>query len=111
VVLENDILKATFMPVSGGRLWSLYHKPEQRELLNRNPVFQPANLANRNAWFSGGSSGTSVNTGIPLAPAHLSLRQPLPAPMVSLACGCMNTSAVKTCFGRLIFICLPARRG
>lgn len=54
VVLENDILKATFMPCLGGRLWSLFHKPTQRELLNRNPVFQPANLANRNAWFSGG---------------------------------------------------------
>ena len=54
VVLENDILKATFMPCLGGRLWSLFHKPSQRELLNRNPVFQPANLANRNAWFSGG---------------------------------------------------------
>lgn len=54
VVLENDILKATFMPALGGRLLSLLHKPSNRELLNRNPVFQPANLAIRNAWFSGG---------------------------------------------------------
>lgn len=54
IVLENDILKATFMPALGGRLWSLLHKPTNRELLNRNPVFQPANLAVRNAWFSGG---------------------------------------------------------
>ncbi|MEY2847270.1 MAG: hypothetical protein RL076_2816 [Chloroflexota bacterium] len=54
VVLENDILKATFMPILGGRLLSLFHKPSNRELLNRNPVFQPANLAIRNAWFSGG---------------------------------------------------------
>jgi len=37
-----------------GRLLSLFHKPSNRELLNRNPVFQPANLAIRNAWFSGG---------------------------------------------------------
>ena len=54
VVLENEILKATFLPQVGGRLISLVHKPLGRELLHRNPVFQPANLAIRNAWFSGG---------------------------------------------------------
>lgn len=54
VVLENDLLKATFLPELGGRLISLEYKPQQRELLARNPVFQPANLAIRNAWFSGG---------------------------------------------------------
>lgn len=54
VVLENNILKATFSTALGGRLLSLFHKPLQRELLYRNPVFQPANLALRNAWFSGG---------------------------------------------------------
>src|ERR1035437_7580947 len=53
-VLENDILRAVFLPELGGRLVSLIHKPLQRELLARNPVFQPANLALRNAWFSGG---------------------------------------------------------
>lgn len=53
-VLENEILKATFLLELGGRLWSLYHKPARRELLYVNPVFQPANLAIRNAWFSGG---------------------------------------------------------
>jgi hypothetical protein len=35
-------------------LWSLVHKPSGRELLEVNPVFQLANLAIRNAWFSGG---------------------------------------------------------
>ena len=54
VRLGNEILKATFLPELGGRLISLLHKPLGRELLNRNPVFQPANLAIRNAWFSGG---------------------------------------------------------
>jgi hypothetical protein len=53
-VLENEFLKATFMLELGGRLWSLYHKPSKRELLHVNPVFQPANLAVRDAWFSGG---------------------------------------------------------
>lgn len=53
-VLENETLRATFLLELGGRLWSLYHKPAGRELLSVNPVFQPANLAIRNAWFSGG---------------------------------------------------------
>ncbi|MFF3595793.1 DUF5107 domain-containing protein [Kitasatospora indigofera] len=53
-VLENATLKATFLPGAGGRLWSLIHKPTGRELLFRNPVFQPANLALRGAWLAGG---------------------------------------------------------
>ena len=53
-VLENEWLRATFLLELGGRLWSLVHKPTGRELLDVNPVFQPANLAIRNAWFSGG---------------------------------------------------------
>ena len=53
-VLENDHLKATFLPELGGRLWSLFDKDAGRELLHVNPVFQPANLALRNAWISGG---------------------------------------------------------
>lgn len=54
VVLENDCLKAVFLPELGGRLWSLFDKTAGRELLYCNPVFQPGNLALRNAWFSGG---------------------------------------------------------
>lgn len=53
-VLENEHLRAIFLPELGGRLISLMRKPDGRELLCRNPVFQPANLAIRNAWFSGG---------------------------------------------------------
>ena len=54
IELENEHLKAVFFPSLGGRLWSLYDKDEDKELLHCNPVFQPANLALRNAWFSGG---------------------------------------------------------
>lgn len=54
VVLENDCLRATFLADFGGRLWSLYDKRAKRELLFKNPVFRTANLAIRNAWFSGG---------------------------------------------------------
>ena len=53
-VLENEYLRAAFLLEYGGRLWSLWQKQEERELLYVNPVFQPANLALRNAWFSGG---------------------------------------------------------
>ena len=70
-VLENDILRATFLLELGGRLWSLYHKPAQRELLAVNPGFQPANLALRNAWFSGGvewNIGTIGHTPFTCAP-------------------------------------------
>ncbi len=54
VVLENQHLRATFLPGYGGKLWSLYAKDRQRELLFVNPVFRPANLAIRNAWIAGG---------------------------------------------------------
>ena len=60
-VIENDHLKAVFLPELGGRLWSLYDKDLQRELLYVNPVFQPGNLGLRNAWFSG---GVEFNVGI-----------------------------------------------
>ena len=62
-ILENEYLKAVFMPEIGGRLWSLYDKQAGRDLLHVNPVFQPANLALRNAWFSGGVEWNIGMTG------------------------------------------------
>lgn len=63
VVLENEILRGIFLPELGGRLISLKHKATDRELLDRNPVFQPANLALRNAWFSGGIEWNASHFG------------------------------------------------
>ncbi len=54
IVLENEFLRAEFMPSYGARLRRLYDKVRGRELLYVNPVFQPCNLALRSAWFSGG---------------------------------------------------------
>ena len=61
VRVENEFLRAIFLPELGGRLWSLFDKEKGRELLYKNTVFQPANLALRNAWFSG---GVEFNVGI-----------------------------------------------
>ncbi|MFI5712854.1 DUF5107 domain-containing protein [Kribbella sp. NPDC051620] len=63
LVLENDHLRATILPSLGGRLYSLVHKASGDELLYRNPVFQPANLALRNAWFAGGVEWNLGSTG------------------------------------------------
>ncbi len=76
VVLENDILRAQFLVQYGGRLRSLYHKLTGRELLSVNPVFQPANLALRNAWFSGGvewNIGTIGHSPLTCAPLHAAI--------------------------------------
>ncbi len=54
IVLENDFIRAEFLPEYGGRLRSLRDVAAGEEILYTNPVFQPANLAIRNAWFSGG---------------------------------------------------------
>ncbi|GLZ75343.1 hypothetical protein Afil01_01500 [Actinorhabdospora filicis] len=72
-VLENDRLRATIALDLGARLWSLVDKETGRELLYRNPVLQPANLALRNAWFSGGvewNLGTTGHTPLTCAPMH-----------------------------------------
>ncbi|GGS97638.1 DUF5107 domain-containing protein [Nonomuraea spiralis] len=73
VVLENDLLTATFLPGYGGRLWSLVHRPSGRELLHRNPILQPANLALRDAWIAGGvewNLGTTGHWPLTCEPLH-----------------------------------------
>lgn len=53
-VLENDFLRAVFLPEFGGRLWELYDKTSGRNLLYTNDIIRFRNLAVRSAWFSGG---------------------------------------------------------
>lgn len=53
-VLENEYLKAVFLPELGGRLWSLYDKEQKRDVILENTELIPCNLAIRNAWFAGG---------------------------------------------------------
>lgn len=54
VVLENEYLKATFLPQFGGKLHSLFDKKKGKELLYVNSVVRPCHLGVRNAWMSGG---------------------------------------------------------
>jgi len=78
IVLTNEQLRAAFLPDLGGRLWSLVHRPSGRELLYSNPIFQPANLALRDAWFAGGvewNIGTIGHTPLTCEPMHAGLVQ------------------------------------
>lgn len=88
LVLENDQLRATILPGLGGRLYSLWHKTTEQELLFRNPVLQPANLALRNAWFAGGvewNLGSTGHTTLTCAPMHAAeLAAPDGTPMLRL---------------------------
>lgn len=63
VVLENEKRRAVFLPEYGGRLQSFVNKETGKEILYRNPVFQPANLGIRNAWFSGGVEWNAAQYG------------------------------------------------
>ena len=53
-VLENAYLYAEFLVDFGGRLWKLYDKKKQKDIIYTNDVIRFRNLAIRNAWFSGG---------------------------------------------------------
>ncbi|MEU7057766.1 DUF5107 domain-containing protein [Streptomyces sp. NPDC046197] len=80
LVLENERLRVTVLPGLGGRVASLVHKPTGRELLYRNPVFQPANFALNGAWFSGGiewNIGATGHTTLSCSPLHAA-RVPAP---------------------------------
>ncbi|MER7111467.1 DUF5107 domain-containing protein [Streptomyces sp. NPDC000229] len=80
IVIENERLRVTVLPGLGGRVHSLHHKPTGRELLHRNPVFQPAAFALNGAWFSGGiewNIGATGHTALTCAPLHAAV---VPAP-------------------------------
>lgn len=53
-VLENDLMRAEFLPEQGGRLYSLINKETGNDVFFKNPVYRLSNLAILDAWFSGG---------------------------------------------------------
>lgn len=53
-ILENEWMKAVFLPGYGGRLWQLLDKTTGRDVVYVNDVLRASNLAVRGPWFSGG---------------------------------------------------------
>ncbi|MGN6404991.1 DUF5107 domain-containing protein [Sinomonas sp.] len=73
VVLENERLRAVFLPGLGGRLWELVDKEAGKNLLHTPSSIQFANLALRNAWFAGGiewNIGTRGHSPTTCSPLH-----------------------------------------
>eukprot|EP00824_Muranothrix_gubernata_P026555 TRINITY_DN939_c2_g3_i1.p1 TRINITY_DN939_c2_g3~~TRINITY_DN939_c2_g3_i1.p1 ORF type:complete len:750 (-),score=131.17 TRINITY_DN939_c2_g3_i1:61-2310(-) len=52
--VESDGLLARVTPQWGGKVWSLFSKVHQRDLVYANPAHQPANIGALKAWTSGG---------------------------------------------------------
>jgi len=78
VVIDNGRLRAVVAPSLGGRLLELKDLEAERDLVFRNPVFQPANLAALNAWFSGGIEWNGLipgHTPFTCAPVFAGLRE------------------------------------
>lgn len=90
-VLENEHVRAVFLPEFGGRLWELWDKRREENILYTNDVLKFHNLAVRNAWFSG---GVEWNIGVightPLTTEQMYAAR-LPTTAEILCSGCMST--------------------
>lgn len=76
VVLENEWLRAVFLPEWGGRLWELLDKTTGKQLLHSPDTIQLANLGLRNAWFAGGiefNIGTRGHSPTTASPLHCAI--------------------------------------
>ncbi|MGN6486397.1 MAG: DUF5107 domain-containing protein, partial [Devosia sp.] len=87
LVLENGRLKAVVAPSLGGRLLELTDLVTGRDLVFRNPVFQPANLAALNAWLSGGIEWNGLipgHTPFTCAPVFAGVRETPEGPILRI---------------------------
>jgi len=87
VVIENGWLRAVIAPSLGGRLLELKDLKAGRDLVFRNPVFQPANLGSLNAWFSGGIEWNGLipgHTPFTCAPVFAGVRNTPQGPIVRI---------------------------
>ena len=51
IVQESSRMKAIYSMSQGGKILSLFDKKLKKEVLFRNPVFQPANLGRLSEYF------------------------------------------------------------
>ena len=87
LVIENGRLRAVVAPSLGGRLLELKDLSTGRDLVFRNPVFQPANLAALNAWFSGGIEWNGLipgHTPFTCAPVFAGVRETPEGPILRI---------------------------
>jgi len=87
VVIDNGRLRAVVAPTLGGRLLELKDLATGRDLVFRNPVFQPANLAALNAWFSGGIEWNGLipgHTPFTCAPVFAGIRDTADGPILRI---------------------------
>ena len=53
--METDALKVTITPQFAGKVWGIYDKVRERELLYANRAHQPANIGALKSWAAGGA--------------------------------------------------------
>ena len=87
LMIDNGRLRAVVAPSLGGRLLELKDLATGRDLVFRNPVFQPANLAALNAWFSGGIEWNGLipgHTPFTCAPVFAGIRETPRGPILRI---------------------------
>ena len=53
--MENEDLRVTVTPQYAGKVWAMFDKKRNRELLFNNRAHQPANIGALKSWASGGA--------------------------------------------------------
>ncbi len=87
LVLENSRLRAVIAPSLGGRILELKDLTTGRDLVFRNPVLQPANLAALNGWFSGGIEWNGLipgHTPFTCTPVFAGMRETARGPILRI---------------------------
>ena len=75
-MLENERLRATITPQFGGKVWALYDKKFDKEMVYNNGAHQPANIGALKAWSAGGiefnwSPGIIGHSAFSESPVHV----------------------------------------